>query len=109
MLAVARRMTPDPSPAPKSGKNLLAAPSHLPCPWHTAAMTRRAALLLLLAVSLGWLAYQTWPPQWQERLADRAAITRCKDIRKSEHLDVAAIRARHARCAAMEAAFQKKW
>jgi hypothetical protein len=72
-------------------------------------MTRRAGLLMLLAVSLGWLAYQTWPPQWQERIADRAAITRCKKIQQSEHLDVAAIRARLARCEAMEAAFQKKW
>ena len=102
-------MAPNPSLAPKIGKKTCPQRRPPAYPWHTARMTRRAALLLLLAVSLGWLAYQTWPPQWQERLADRAAITRCKDIRKSEHLDVAAIRARHARCAAMEAAFQKKW
>lgn len=72
-------------------------------------MTRRTGLLVLLALAAGWLGYQTWSPQWRERLADGAAIRRCKDIRPEEHLDLAGLRARHARCSAMEAEFKKKW
>lgn len=72
-------------------------------------MTRRTFLLTLLLLATGWLAYLTWPAQWQQRAADRAAIARCKNITKSDNLDLAAMRARHARCDAMEAAFRKKW
>jgi hypothetical protein len=78
-------------------------------PRHLATMTRRMFLLIALAMATAWLAYLTWPAKWQERAADRAAITRCKDIRKSDHLDLPAIRARLARCDAMEAAFRVKW
>lgn len=72
-------------------------------------MTQRAGLLLLLALTLGLLAYVTWQPRWQEQIADRAAILKCRNIQRSENLDRRALRARHARCEAMEAAFQKKW
>ena len=72
-------------------------------------MTRRVGLLVLLALATGWLAYQTWSPQWQEQMAERAAIRRCKDIKASEHLDLAQIRERHARCDAMQAAYDRKW
>jgi hypothetical protein len=66
-------------------------------------------LLLVLAMATAWLAYLTWPVQWRQRAAERAAITQCRDIRKSDHLEMRAIRARLARCDAMEAAFQNKW
>jgi hypothetical protein len=72
-------------------------------------MTRRTGLLVLLLVAAGWLAYRTWPPHWQARAAEQAAIDRCKDIKQSEHLTVAEIEQRHQRCGAMEAAFQAKW
>jgi hypothetical protein len=72
-------------------------------------MTERTFLLALLALALGCLAYLTWQPKWQEQAIERAAIARCKHIEPSEQLDVAAIRARLARCDAMEAAFRKKW
>ena len=72
-------------------------------------MTRRMFLLIVLAMATAWLAYQTWPAKWQERAAERAAISRCKDIRKSDQLDLRAMRARLARCDAMEAAFRNKW
>ena len=72
-------------------------------------MTRRMFLLIVLAMATAWLAYLTWPAKWRERAAERAAITRCKDIRKSDHLDLPAIRARLARCDAMETAFRNKW
>lgn len=72
-------------------------------------MNRRTGLLILLALAFVWLAYETWSPRWQERLADRAAVNRCKDIRRSEHLDVTALEQRHARCDAMEAAYRRKW
>jgi hypothetical protein len=78
-------------------------------PWHTPAMTRRMFLLVLLAIATAWLAYLTWPAKWRERAAERAAISRCKDIRKSDQLDLPAMRARLARCDAMEAAFRNKW
>jgi len=72
-------------------------------------MNRRTGLLVLLTLAVAWLAYETWSPRWQERLADRAAVRRCKDIGRSEHLSVPALHQRHARCDAMEAAYQKKW
>ena len=72
-------------------------------------MNRRTGLLVLLTLALAWLAYETWSPRWQERLADRAAVRRCKDIGRSEHLSVTALHQRHARCEAMEAAYQRKW
>lgn len=72
-------------------------------------MTRRMFLLLVLAMATAWLAYLTWPAQWRQRSAERAAIDQCRDIRKSDHLDLRAIRARLARCDAMEAAYQNKW
>ena len=78
-------------------------------PWQTAGMTRRAGLLILLALALGWLAYQTWSPQWLEQWTDRAAIRQCKRMSESEHLDLAQLHARRARCKAMEAAYSKKW
>ena len=80
-----------------------------PKAWHTSGMTQRTLLLALLALALGCLAYLTWQPQWQEQAIERAAIARCKHMKPSEQLDVAAIRARRARCDAMEAAFRKKW
>jgi len=66
-------------------------------------------LLVVLALATAWLAYLTWPAKWRERAAESAAITRCKDIRKSDQLDLPAIRARLARCDAMESAFRNKW
>lgn len=72
-------------------------------------MTRRLTLLVLLALAAGWLAYQTWSPQWQDQMAERAAIRRCNDIKVSEHLDLTQIRERHARCDAMQAAYDRKW
>lgn len=72
-------------------------------------MNRRTGLLVLLALVVAWLAYETWSPRWQERLADRAAVRRCKDIRQGEQLSVPALHQRHARCEAMEAAYRKKW
>ena len=77
--------------------------------WQTAPMTRRAFLLALLALALGGLAYLTWQPKWQEQAIERAAIARCRYMKQSEQLDLAAIRERRARCDAMEAAFRKKW
>jgi len=72
-------------------------------------MTRRLFLLVLLALLAGWLAYQTWSPQWQEQMAERAAIRHCADIKASEHLDLTQIRERHARCDAMQSAYDRKW
>jgi hypothetical protein len=72
-------------------------------------MTRRTGLLVLLLLAVAWLAYQTWPPHWQARAAERAAIDRCKDIKHGEHLSLAEIEQRNQRCRAMEAAFRAKW
>lgn len=72
-------------------------------------MTRTTGLLVLLLLAVGWLAYRTWPPHWQARAADQAAINRCKDIKRGENLSVAEIEQRHQRCKAMEAAFREKW
>ena len=72
-------------------------------------MTPRTGLLVVLAVAAGWLAYQTWSPHWQEQMADRAVIRQCSAIKVSDHLDVAQIRERHARCDAMQAAYERKW
>ena len=73
-------------------------------------MTLRLGLLILLALTVAWLAYQTWSPQWQEQMADRAAIRHCnQDIKASDHLDLAQIAERHARCDAMQAAYRRKW
>jgi hypothetical protein len=78
-------------------------------PWQTAAMTRRAVLLIFLALALGWLGYQTWSPQWLEQWTDRAAIRQCKQIGENEHLDLDQLHARRARCKAMEGAYDEKW
>jgi hypothetical protein len=72
-------------------------------------MTRRLVLLVFLALAAGWLAYQTWSPQWQEQMTERAAIRRCKSIKVSEHLDLTQIQERHALCDAMQAAYDRKW
>ena len=72
-------------------------------------MSKRTFLLALLALVLGCLAYLTWQPKWQEQAIERTAIARCKHMKPSEQLDVAAIRARRAGCDAMETAFRKKW
>lgn len=72
-------------------------------------MTRRLTLLVFLALAAGWLAYQTWSPQWQEQMADRAAIRQCNDIKVSDQLDLSQIRERRARCDAMQAAYDRKW
>jgi len=72
-------------------------------------MTRRLVLLVFLALAAGWLAYQTWSPQWQEQMAERSAIRRCNAIKVSEHLDLSQIQERHARCDAMQAAYDRKW
>jgi hypothetical protein len=72
-------------------------------------MTRRAGLLILLALALAWLAYLTWPPQWRQQAAERAAIAQCRDINPSQDLELKAIQERLAHCDAMEAAFRKKW
>ena len=72
-------------------------------------MTRRTLLLAVLLLTTGWLAYVTWPAQWQKRAAERAALDRCRNISESDSIDMAALRARRARCEAMEVAFQEKW
>lgn len=72
-------------------------------------MTRRLYLLVFLALTAGWLAYQTWSPQWQQQVADRAAIRQCRDITASDHLDLTQMRERRARCDAMQAAYERKW
>ena len=72
-------------------------------------MTRRTFLLVLLLLTTGWLAYVTWPAQWQKRATERAALERCRDISESDNIDMTALRARRARCEAMEVAFQEKW
>jgi hypothetical protein len=72
-------------------------------------MTRRAGLMILLALALGWLAYRTWSPQWLEQWTERAAISDCGHISESEHLDLAQIAERRARCRAMQAEYDRKW
>jgi hypothetical protein len=72
-------------------------------------MTRTTFLLVVLALAVAWLGYLTRPPFWQSRVAAEAAIAKCKDIKQSDQLDVEAIRARLARCEAMEAELRKRW
>ena len=109
-MAIVAGKTPLSTQSPRPRDDLLPIRGYAPdaavadCP-----MTRRAVLLILLALALSWLGYQTWSPHWLEQWTDRAAIRQCKRVGEGENLDLAQLHARRARCQAMEAAYSRKW